>query len=85
MDYTPISARRVVLGFSLTIMMALLPLAAVSMSSTTWSLGFLGLGGDGYRGLVLVVGSTVVAMTFAALATVVWQAARRVSRRPSGA
>lgn len=85
MDYTPISARRVVVGFSLTAFVALAPLLFLFLSSSPSPVGAATDGVDGYRGLVLGAGSLVLVMLLIALVTLAIITARRVVRRPSRA
>ena len=82
MDYTPISARRVLLGFGLTGFVALLPVVFIVLHSGTTPWKFAA-GADGsYRGLVV---TTVLMLTLALVTWLVSLAVTRLSRRPSRA
>lgn len=79
MDYTPISVGRVLTAFGLTIVVGVLPIFAVGLSRGPFSES------DRYGGLMLVLGSIVVAMTLIGLSWLAVSFGRRVGRRPSRA
>lgn len=85
MDYTPISARRILLGFAFTAFIAILPLLVVYLRQHTLPVDVFPDTDGGYRGVVLGIGSVVSAMTLVALATATVLTARRMARRPSRA
>ncbi|MCW2831935.1 MAG: hypothetical protein JWP31_2627 [Aeromicrobium sp.] len=85
MDYTPISVRRVLFGFSLTALTAVLPLLVVMLRSSPWSGDAFTGGVDGYRWVMLGVGGVIGTMALVSLAALAWLVSRRAAGRPSGA
>ncbi|MBC7631292.1 hypothetical protein [Aeromicrobium sp.] len=85
MDYTPISARRVLLGFSLTAFIALVPLLFLLLKSNPLPVQFLADADGGHGRLVLGTGSVIVTMMLVGLIALTVTAASRVVRRPSRA
>lgn len=84
MDYTPISTRRVLLGFGFTAVIALLPILFVLLRVDGAPVGTLIDAVGGYRGLVLGAGSIITTL-LVGLVTAVVVVARRVVRRPTRA
>jgi hypothetical protein len=79
MDYTPISAARVLAGFALTLIVGLAPILGVVLHNNSSILGpFSGYG-------VLMLGFIAVAMALTGLAWLAVALARWVFRRPSRA
>ena len=85
MDYTPISARRVLLGFSVTAFLALVPLLFIFLESNSLPVDLLADAdaNGGYGGLVLGYGSVIITMMLVGLAALTITIAGRVVRRPS--
>lgn len=84
MDYTPISARRVLLGFAFTGFIALLPALYVLLQSdrtppfVTDASGF-------YRAAGLMIGSVLLTAGLIALFVLLVSLARRAARPPTNA
>lgn len=86
MDYTPISARRVLMAFGLTAFVAVLPaLFCLLQAGHTGPMSFLDEAGSGYRGLVLGAGSVILTMLVIAALMLVVVVGQRMVRRPSRA
>lgn len=77
MDYSPISAGRVFTAFALTLIVGVAPLLAILLNRNQITIG------DGYGGLVLGLGSIVVALTLMSLSWLAVVLGRRVVGRPS--
>ncbi|MCW2750046.1 MAG: hypothetical protein JWR83_1156 [Aeromicrobium sp.] len=80
MDYTHISARRVLMAFALTAFVALTPVVFLFLKSGP--IGFLGTHG-GYRGVVLGVETVALALVLIGLLSTAVLFGRRVVRRPT--
>ena len=85
MDYTPISARRVVMGFSMTGVVALLPLLFLFLETRPLPAGPVAGSGGVWGALVLGLVTVVLATTVVALIALTVVTARRAVRRPSRA
>ena len=85
MDETPISARRVVLGFALSGGVALLPVLVLLVQAVALPSGLLADAAGVDRVLLLGVGSVVLTMALVGLAAVTVTSALRLIRRPSRA
>jgi hypothetical protein len=88
MDYTPISARRVLLGFGMTAFVALFPALFLLLQSGhagPVSLTFLADSDGSYRGLMLAAGSTLLTMFLIGALMLAVVVGRRIARRPSSA
>lgn len=86
MDYTPISARRVLAAFGITAFVALLPALYVGLRSRhTGPLALLTGNEDGYRGVVLGAGSVVLTALLIGACMLTVAIGRRMVRRPSRA
>lgn len=85
MDSTPISARRVVLGFALTAFVALLPVLFLLLESGSVPWASMSSAAGGYRGLLIGAGSVVAAALLIGAASIMVLVGRRVVRRPSRA
>lgn len=79
MDYTPISAGRVLAGFALTLIVGVAPMLAVVLNHSPVSVS------GGYGGLVLGLGSIAIALTLIGLSWLTVALGRRVVGRPSRA
>jgi hypothetical protein len=84
MDYTPISAGRVLAAFALTVIVGVMPVLAIVLKDNSSTLGPLGVI-EGYGGLVLGLGSIALAMALIGLTWLAVAFGRRVVRRPSRA
>ncbi len=85
MDYTPISARRVVIGFSMTGFVALLPLLFLVLETRPLPAGLVADSGGVVGALVLGLVSVVLTTAVVALIALTVVTARRAARRPSRA
>ena len=85
MDETPISARRVALGFALSGGVALLPVLVLLVHAVALPSGLLADATGADRVLLLGVGSVVLTMALVGLAAVTVTSALRLIRRPSRA
>lgn len=81
MDYTPIGVGRVLAAFALTIVVAVLPVAAVLINQGPATIG----APDGYGGVVLGLGTVLLAMALIGLSRLTVAAKRRSVGRPSRA
>ena len=81
MDYTPISAGRVLIAFALTTLVGLLPVVFVIGSSKS-VISLLSDAGGVYGGLAIGVGSTVMVLALVGLPWLVVMIGRRVGGRP---
>ncbi|MDR7085948.1 putative membrane protein YdjX (TVP38/TMEM64 family) [Aeromicrobium panaciterrae] len=81
MDYTPIGVGRVLAAFALTIVVAVLPVAAVLISHSPATIS----GPDGYGGWVLGLGSVAMAAALFGLSRLAVATKRRSVGRPSQA
>ncbi|WP_332644930.1 hypothetical protein [Aeromicrobium sp.] len=81
MDYTPIGVGRVLVAFALTIVVALLPVAAVLMNHSPATISTPG----GYGGLVLGLGIVLLVTALIGLSRLTVAAKRRPVGRPSQA
>lgn len=79
MDFTPISVRHMLVAFGLTVVIGLLPVLAVVLSGTAFSVG------GGYSGLVLGLGTVAVMAALIGLSWLAVALGRRVVGRPSRA
>jgi hypothetical protein len=85
MDYTPISTRRVLVAFTFTVFVALLPVFYLVLHGGADSLPLVGAG-DGPSGdLLLAVGSAVLTAALIGVSTLVVAIGRRLVRRPARA
>jgi len=80
MDYTPITAHRVLVAFAATILTALMP--AMFMILRAAPVGFLGGPHGGYRGIVLGVETVTLTLVLLILLLAVVTLGRRLIRRP---
>jgi hypothetical protein len=80
MDYTPISAHRVLLAFSVTAFVALGPVLFMFLQSS--SVGFVAGQRGGYRGLVLGAETFALTLVLLGLISVTVMFGRRMVRRP---
>lgn len=80
MDYTPISAGRVLVAFAMTIIVGLVPVLLIVLNANSSILGNTDVG-DG--GLALGLGSIAVAIALIGLTWLAVAFARRAVRRPS--
>lgn len=85
MDYTPITARRVLVAFSLTAFVALLPVVLVLIQPGSPMHGFMADAGQVYRGVVLGAGGATLVVLTAGVVAAVQASGRRTARRTSGA
>lgn len=85
MDYTPISARRVLVAFSLTVFVALLPVFYLALQRGSSGLSVFSSPDGRSRDTLLVVGSVVLTAAVMGALVLVMLIARRVARRPARA
>lgn len=77
MDYTPINARRVLVGFSLTGLFAVLPFLVIFLDTHTLPFGVAVDASGVYRALMLGVGSVVMMAALAGVVALAFAVARR--------
>lgn len=80
MDYTPVTAHRVLVAFAATVFAALMP--ALFMLLQAAPVGLLGDPQGGYRGVVLGVETVALTLVLLVLLVVAITLGRRVIRRP---
>ena len=85
MDYTPISARRVLVAFSLTVFVALLPVFYLALQRGSSGLSVFSSPDGRSRDTLLVVGSVVLTAAVMGALVLIMLIARRVARRPARA
>ena len=86
MDYTPITARRVLVAFSFTVFVALLPVFYLVLERGSAGPLSVFSSPDGHsRDTLLVVGSVVLTAAVMGALVLVMLIARRVARRPARA
>jgi hypothetical protein len=86
MDYTPISARRVLLAFGLTLVVALLPVAFLVLHGGSDGSTSVNAQSDrSPRDMLLVVGSAVLIAAMIGVLVLVISIGRRLARRPARA
>jgi len=84
MDYTPISARRVLMAFGLTLVVGLAPVLAIALIHNATFVSALSAP-NGYGGLVLGLGGIALAVSLTGLTWLAVAVGRRVVRWPSRA
>ena len=82
MDYTPISVRRVLLAFAITVLVAIGPVLTLGLGDISSVLSSI-TSIDCYGGLVLGLGSIAVAAALIGLTWLAFAFGRRADRRPS--
>jgi hypothetical protein len=80
MDYTPVTAHRVLVAFTATVFVALMP--ALFMILQSEPVGFLGGPHGGYRGVVLGVETLALALVLLILLVAAISLGRKLVRRP---